>query len=96
MNALISRLINASPVLLAGLCFIAFPVALNPFMNHDGRASLLLASGGSLLDGGSITGAAGDLLPGSPGRVGSIRRRVLSQLGLFAMGLLLMVIAIKF
>ena len=87
------------PLLLTGLCFIAFPVALNALMNHNEHARLLPAGVGTArwmavvllgLQAIPSLGAAGHARSSI-----EIKRRVLSQLVLFVMGVLLMVIAIK-
>jgi len=100
MRSLMSRLVKASPLLLPGLCFIAFPIALNPLMNHDEHTRLSLAGVAMgcwmavvLLGLQAIPslGSAGDVRSST-----QIRRGVLLQLVLFMMGVSLMVIAIKF
>jgi hypothetical protein len=100
MSSLMSRLIKAFPLLLPGLCFIAFPIALNPLMNQDehGRLSLAGVAAGCWMVV-VLLGLQAIPSQGSAEVVHSstqIRRRILSQLVLFAMGVLLMVIAIKF
>ena len=95
-----SRLIKAFPLLLAGLCFIAFPIALNLLMKHDEHTRLSLAGVAAGCWMAVVLLGLQAIPPlNSAGGVRSstqIRRRILSQLVLFVMGVSLMVIAIKF